>query len=129
MPGRLAVTKWKQHRQRRRSAGKGSRRETAQFDTRRKFDLYPNGELEYRYFFHFVTENRPGIWAAVTSRLADNGINIESVHQKWEDRSLPSDLYVLVDEAPEAQARRALAHIRSAAGISERSCFYRILPD
>ena len=107
----------------------GARRETAQFDTRRKFDLYPNEELEYRYFFHFVTENRPGIWAAVTSRLADNGINIESVHQKWEDRSLPSDLYVLVDEAPEAQARRALAHIRSAAGISARSCFYRILPD
>jgi hypothetical protein len=51
------------------------------------------------------------------------------VHQKWEDRSLPSDLYVLVDEAAEAQAAKALAEIRAAPGISDRSCFYRILPE
>ena len=105
-----------------------ARRDTAQFDTTRKFELFPYGELEHRYFFHFITENRPGIWAAVTTRLADNGINIESVHQKWEDRTLPSDLYVLVDEAPEARARKALADIRAASGIDERSCYYRILP-
>jgi len=34
----------------------------------------------------------------------------------------------LVDEAPEARARRALAEIRAAPGIDARSCFYRILP-
>ena len=105
-----------------------ARRDTAQFDTTRKLELFPYGELEHRYFFHFITENRPGIWAAVTTRLADNGINIESVHQKWEDRTLPSDLYVLVDEAPEARARKALADIRAASGIDERSRYYRILP-
>ena len=104
------------------------RRDTAQFDPARKLELFPRDQLEHRYFFHFITANRPGIWAAVTTRLADNGINIESVHQKWEDRSLPSDLYVLVDEAPEARARRALAEIRAAPGIDARSCFYRILP-
>jgi len=103
-------------------------KDTTQFDTTRRFPLFPIDQLEHRYFFHFVTENRPGIWAAVTSRLADNGINIESVHQKWEDRSLPSDLYILVDEAPEARARRALADVRAAPGIYERSCYYRILP-
>jgi homoserine dehydrogenase len=104
------------------------RRDTAQFDPARRLELFPRDQLEHRYFFHFITANRPGIWAAVTTRLADNGINIESVHQKWEDRSLPSDLYVLVDEAPEARARQALAEIRAAPGIDERSCFYRILP-
>jgi homoserine dehydrogenase len=103
------------------------RRDTAQFDPSRKLPLYARDQLEHRYFFHFITANRPGIWAAVTTRLADNGINIESVHQKWEDRSLPSDLYVLVDEAPEARARKALADIRAAPGIDERSCYYRIL--
>jgi homoserine dehydrogenase len=103
-------------------------RDTAQFDPARRLELFPREELEHRYFFHFITANRPGIWAAVTTRLAENGINIESVHQKWEDRSLPSDLYVLVDEAPEARARQALADIRAAPGIDERSCFYRILP-
>jgi homoserine dehydrogenase len=104
------------------------RKDTARFDTTRRFPLFPIAELEHRYFFHFVTENRPGIWAAVTSRLADNGINIESVHQKWEDRSLPSDLYILVDEAPEARARQALAEVRAAPGIYGSSCYYRILP-
>ncbi len=102
-------------------------RGTAQFDPARRLELFPREQLEHRYFFHFITANRPGIWAAVTTRLADSGINIESVHQKWEDRSLPSDLYVLVDEAPEARARQALAEIRAAPGIDPRSCFYRIL--
>ena len=104
-------------------------KDTTQFDTTHRFQLFPIDQLEHRYFFHFVTANRPGIWAAVTSRLADNGINIESVHQKWEDRSLPSDLYVLVDEAPEARARQALAEVRAAPGIYERSCYYRILAE
>jgi homoserine dehydrogenase len=107
----------------------GAHKVTAQFDTTRTFTLFPSSRLAYRIFFHFVTENRPGIWATVTSRLAENGINIESVHQKWEDRSLPSDLYVLVDEAEEAQAAKALAEVRAAPGISDRSCFYRILPE
>jgi homoserine dehydrogenase len=101
------------------------RRHTAQFDPARKLELFPRDQLEHRYFFHFITANRPGIWAAVTARLAENGINIESVHQKWEDRSLPSDLYVLVDEAPEARARQALADVR-APRIDERPCYYRI---
>jgi homoserine dehydrogenase len=105
------------------------RRHTAQFDPTRRLELFPHEELEHRYFFHFITANRPGIWAAVTTRLADNGINIESVHQKWEDRSLPSDLYVLVDEAPEARARKALADIRAAPGIDARSCYYRVLAE
>ena len=98
------------------------------FDPTRELDLYPDREMEYRYFFHFITANRPGIWAAVTGRLADNGINIESVHQKWEDPSKPSDLYVLVDEAREGQANKALEEVCSEPGISEQSRFYRILP-
>jgi homoserine dehydrogenase len=97
------------------------------FDPGRALELYPDQEMAYRYFFHFITENRPGIWAAVTGCLADNGINIESVHQKWEDRSKPSDLYVLVDEAPEEQAKKALAQAGSQSGISAESRFYRIL--
>jgi homoserine dehydrogenase len=98
------------------------------FDPGRALELYPDQEMEYRYFFHFITENRPGIWAAVTGCLAENGINIESVHQKWEDPSKPSDLYVLVDEAREEQARKALREVSSQSGISEQSRFYRILP-
>jgi homoserine dehydrogenase len=89
--------------------------------------LYPAGEREYRYFFHLVTENRPGIWATVTGLLASSGMNIESVHQKWIDRSLPSDLYVLVDPAKEAMARGALDRIVAAEGIYPESRFYRIL--
>lgn len=98
------------------------------FDPSRALDLYPDSEMEYRFFFHFITANRPGIWAAVTGRLAENGINIESVHQKWEDPSKPSDLYVLVDEAREGQANKALREVCSESGISEQSRFYRILP-
>jgi homoserine dehydrogenase len=89
--------------------------------------LYPAGEREYRYFFHLVTENRPGIWATVTGLLAASGINIESVHQKWVDRSLPSDLYVLVDPAKEHQASGALERIAASPGIFRESRFYRIL--
>jgi predicted amino acid-binding ACT domain protein len=98
------------------------------FDPSRTLELYPDQDMEYRYFFHFITENRPGIWAAVTGCLAENGINIESVHQKWEDPSKPSDLYVLVDEAREEQARKAVREASAQSGISEQSRFYRILP-
>jgi homoserine dehydrogenase len=93
----------------------------------RKVELYPVDELEYRYFLHFITENRPGIWATVTSLLAENGINIESVHQKWLDRTQPSDLFILIDPAREAQARRAFQAIVDAPGIFRASRFYRIL--
>jgi homoserine dehydrogenase len=98
------------------------------FDPARTLELFPDQEKEYRFFFHFITENRPGIWAAVTGCLADNGINIESVHQKWVDPSRPSDLYVLVDEAREAQAKKALREVSAESGISGESRFYRILP-
>ena len=105
-----------------------ARRSDFPFDPGKALELYPDQEMEYRYFFHFITENRPGIWAAVTGSLAENGINIESVHQKWEDPSKPSDLYVLVDEAREEQARRAVHEASAQSGISEQSRFYRILP-
>jgi len=65
----------------------------------------------------------------VTGTLADNGINIESVHQKWEDRTLPSDLFVLVDEAEEGQLRKALAQVVAAPGISAESRYFRILDE
>ena len=105
-----------------------SRRGGYPFDPGRVLELYADQEMEYRYFFHFITENRPGIWAAVTGCLAESGINIESVHQKWEDPSKPSDLYVLVDVAREEQARKALSEACSESGIFEQSRFYRILP-
>ncbi len=89
---------------------------------------YPVGRMMSRYYFRFVTANRPGIWALVTGICADTGINIESVHQKWEDRSKPSDLFMLVDEAEEDQVRRAFARITASDGIYPASRYYRILP-
>jgi homoserine dehydrogenase len=91
--------------------------------------LYPVEKLCSRYCFHFVTANRPGIWALVTGTCADNGINIESVHQKWEDRSRPSDLFMLVDEAEEAQVRTAFGRLVSSPGISPESRYFRILEE
>jgi homoserine dehydrogenase len=91
--------------------------------------LFPSEQLTFRYYFHFVTENRPGIWAQVTGLLAEHEINIESVHQKWEHPEQPSDLYVLVDPVAEHRARAALAAISAAPGIFPESRFYRILPD
>jgi homoserine dehydrogenase len=88
---------------------------------------FPVERMQSRYYFHFVTANRPGIWALVTGVCAETGINIESVHQKWEDKSKPSDLYVLVDEAEEAQVRRAFARITGSDGISPDSHYIRIL--
>lgn len=90
--------------------------------------LHPVESMRCRYYFHFVTANRPGIWALVTGICAEDGINIESVHQKWEDKSLPSDLFVLVDEADEAQVRRAFSRIVSSDGISGESRYFRVLP-
>ena len=92
-----------------------------------KADPFPVGRMSSRYYFHFVTANRPGIWALVTGICADDAINIESVHQKWEDKSKPSDLYVLVDEAEEAQVRRAFARIVASDGIFPQSHYFRVL--
>ncbi len=92
-----------------------------------KAETFPVDRMSSRYYFHFVTANRPGIWALVTGICAEDGINIESVHQKWEDRSKPSDLYVLVDEAEEAQVRRAFARIVSSDGIYPQSRYFRVL--
>jgi homoserine dehydrogenase len=94
-----------------------------------KADPYPVGKMSSRYYFHFVTANRPGIWALVTGICAEDGINIESVHQKWEDKSRPSDLYVLVDEAEEAQVRRAFSRIVASDGIFPQSHYFRVLAD
>ena len=93
----------------------------------KRTDLFPVEELVYRYFFHFVTENHPGIWATVTTILAENNINIESVQQKWLDLSRPSNLFVLVDPVKEGQARRAFEMIVSSEGIFSDSNFYRII--
>jgi homoserine dehydrogenase len=90
--------------------------------------LSPVESMRCRYYFHFVTANRPGIWALVTGICAEDGINIESVHQKWEDKSLPSDLFVLVDEAEEAQVRRAFGRIVASDGIFPQSRYFRVLP-
>ncbi len=83
--------------------------------------------MRSRYYFHFVTANRPGIWALVTGICAENGINIESVHQKWEDKTKPSDLYVLVDEAEEAQVGAPLhgSPLRTASSPSRAT--FRVL--
>jgi homoserine dehydrogenase len=105
-------------------AGPAARPRMPAFERR---GLFPAERLRCRCCFHFVTANRPGIWALVTGTLADNGINIESVHQKWEDRTLPSDLFVLVDEAEEGQLRRALAEVAAAPGISAESRYFRIV--
>ena len=88
---------------------------------------FPVERMQSRYYFHFVTANRPGIWALVTGVCAETGINIESVHQKWEDKSKPSDLYVLVDEAEESQVRRAYKRITGSDGIFPGSHYVRIL--
>ncbi len=88
---------------------------------------YPVDRMRNRCYFHFVTANRPGIWALVAGICADSGINIESVHQKWEDRTKPSDLYVLVDEAEESQIRGAFGKIVSSDGIQPESQYIRVL--
>jgi homoserine dehydrogenase len=88
---------------------------------------FPVERMKSRYYFHFITANRPGIWALVTGICAETGINIESVHQKWEDKSKPSDLYVLVDEAEEVQVRRAFARITGSDGIFPGSHYFRML--
>ncbi len=88
---------------------------------------FPVDHIRSRYYFHFVTANRPGIWALVTGVCAETGINIESVHQKWEDKSKPSDLYVLVDEADESQVRQAFARITGSDGIFPGSHYFMIL--
>jgi homoserine dehydrogenase len=91
-------------------------------------DPVPFQAHSVRRYFHLVTANRPGIWALVTGTLADHGINIVSVHQKWEDRSKPSDLYVLTDEAEEVRAEEAMRRILDSPGIHPQSRYFRILP-
>ena len=88
---------------------------------------FPSDRMRNKCYFHFVTANRPGIWALVTRICADNGINIESVHQKWEDKTKPSDLFMLVDEAEEAQVRTTLQKIVSSDGIYPESRYFRVL--
>jgi homoserine dehydrogenase len=90
-------------------------------------ELYPVEKMVSRYYFHFVTDNRPGIWALVTGICADGGINIESVHQKWEDRRLPSDLFILVDEASESQVRGVFSRLLASPGIHPQSTYFRML--
>ncbi len=94
-----------------------------------RFGLFPQGDREFKYYLHFVTANRPGIWATVTGLLADNNINIESVHQKWEDPRQPSDLYIMVDRAKESNINKAYKEIVNSEGIYNDSRFFRILED
>jgi homoserine dehydrogenase len=92
-------------------------------------EAFPVDRMVSKYYFHFVTANRPGIWALVTGICAEFAINIESVHQRWEDKTKPSDLFMLVDEAEEQQVRKAFGKIAGSDGISPDSRYYRFLAE
>jgi homoserine dehydrogenase len=70
-------------------------------------------EFEVPHYIRFLVNDRPGIVAAITTALANEGINIRAIVQKagYPARALP--FVVTVEPCKSSALQRALAQIRT----------------
>lgn len=78
----------------------------------------PKSKISSRYYVLFRARNRPGVLAGISSALAENGINIERVEQKEEEKDGLVPLVLITDEAFEEDVVKAVDKISAANIVS-----------
>ncbi|MCP5043284.1 MAG: homoserine dehydrogenase [bacterium] len=88
------------------------------------------GDLVSRCYIRILALDRPGVLARITGALGENGVGIESIHQRAADpgaRSVPIVLWT--HEVREAAVRDALVAIDALAEVTAKSNVIRIEED
>jgi homoserine dehydrogenase len=110
------------------------------FVTRAK-DLKPHKKAEMRtheggYYIRLSVYDRPGAFAAIASRMAEQGISIESIVQRRrraelpgfrrQDTSSPATVVIITHQTTEAAMRKALAGIERDGHVDAKPQMIRI---
>lgn len=84
-------------------------------------------EVETAFYLRLSVEDKPGVMAAITKILADNGISIEAVQQKEpEQHGANAQVILLTDQVIEKSLITALAEIESLDSIIEPAVRIRV---
>jgi len=83
-------------------------------------------EIESRYYIRFMTEDKPGVLAAVSGILGKFGISIASVNQKERKKAGVVPIVMVLHEAKEKNIRMALERINRFPTIKDKAVAIRI---
>ena len=73
--------------------------------------ILPITDIVTHYYFRFAVEDRPGVLAALSGILGQNGISIKSVQQKGRKTNGHVPIVIITHHAREADVQKALAEI------------------
>lgn len=77
-------------------------------------------EISFRYYLRFELDNKSGVIAKITEALADQQINIQSLHQDGEKNDSSVFLVLLTDQTPEHKMKKASEELKTFAEIKNQ---------
>ncbi len=86
------------------------------------------GEHEGAYYLRLTAHDRPGVMAAITKRMAEREVSLESIVQKGprSQPGAPATVVIITHETTEAAIRGALEAIEADGKVAERPQMIRI---
>lgn len=88
--------------------------------------ILPIEDIVTAYYIRLSVEDKPGVMAAITTVLADNGISIEAVLQKEPKHGANAQVILLTDTVVESSLVSALKDIESLDSINEPAIRIRV---
>lgn len=86
------------------------------------------GEHQGAYYVRLTAEDKPGVMAAITRRMAEYDVSLESIVQKGPRTSpgAPASVVIITHETTEEAIRKVLELIEKDGKVSERPQMIRI---
>jgi homoserine dehydrogenase len=88
--------------------------------------VMPVTEIETCYYFRFSAMDKPGVLSTVSGVLGENGISIQSVHQKGRKTNGAVPIVMLTHRAVEANVRNAIQKIETLDVVTGQPVLIRI---
>lgn len=92
----------------------------------KELEILPIEDIVTAYYIRLSVEDKPGVMAAITTVLADNGISIEAVLQKEPKHGANAQVILLTDTVVESSLVSALKDIESLDSINEPAIRIRV---
>ena len=99
---------------------------SCQPDQIREIPIMPIDELQTNYYFRFAAMDRPGVLSKIAGILGDQGISIQSVHQKGRKTNGSVPIVMLTHQARESGVRQAMAEIQRLDVVTDEPMLIRI---
>lgn len=81
-------------------------------DNLKTMPILPIEELNTRYYFRIEAKDQPGVLSYISGVLGENGISIESVHQKGRKHNGNVPVVMITHQAKESSVIKALKQIK-----------------